>query len=306
MRILVTGATGFLGGPLAARLRRDGHELVLPVRRPDDLGRAGEGARLTPALEETSLDAWGPLLAEVDAVIHCAALAHISGDVPSERYMAVNRDASAQLARAAAAAGVRRFVFISSIRAQVGPTSPVVQNEETPPAPSEAYGRSKLEAERLIAAALPSATILRPPLIVGGRPRANLAVMARLAASPLPLPLGGCCAPQAVVVVENLIDAVRLALAEEGMRGRTYVLADEPHPSVADMLAWMREGMGRDARLPAVPEAMLRWPARLIGKAEAFDRIVGGLRVDSSLIRAAGWTPRVAVADAFRALGKEA
>jgi UDP-glucose 4-epimerase len=306
MRVLLTGASGFLGGGLAAGLRAAGHGLVMPVRGAAGLAAAVEGARLAPPLEGMAAADWRPLLAGVDAVVHAAAIAHIGKDVPRERYMAVNRDASAVLAAAAAAAGIGRFVFISSIRAQVGPSSPHVQNEDTPPAPTEAYGQSKLEAERLISAALPAAVHLRPALIVGGAPRANLALLARLAASPLPLPFGLCRAPQAAIARENLIDAVLLALDAPAMAGRTFVAADDPHPTIADMLAWMREGAGRSPRLVPVPEALLGLPLRLLGKGDAFDRITGGLAVDSAGLRAAGWRPRTAIADAFRALGRAA
>lgn len=291
MRILVTGSTGFLGRPLSDHLRKAGHQPVLPTRAS------------TGPLEGMTEADWRPILEGVDAVVHAAAIAHIGQDVPAARYDAVNRDASGVLARASAAAGVRRFVFMSSIRAQVGPGSTTVQTEATPPAPTEPYGRSKLAAERLISEAFPAATHLRPPLIVGGEPKANLALMARLAASPLPLPFGGFCAPQAVVGLDNLIDAITLALSTDALSGNTYVLADEPHPSLADMLAWMRAGKGRNAGLFALPQALLRWPAALLGKAAALDRLTAGLRIDSTKIRSAGWNPRVPIADVFRSLG---
>lgn len=291
MNVLITGSGGFLGRALAERLVRAGHGVV-----PAGRDRIGPIEAMTAAN-------WRPLLAGVDAVIHAAAIAHIGPNVPEERYKAVNRNASGVLAQAAAMAGVRRFVFISSIRAQVGPTSPVLQSEATPPAPTEPYGQSKLAAEALITEAFPAAIHLRPPLIVGGEARANLALLARLAASRIPLPFGGCTAPQAVVARDNLMDAIELALVSDSLTGRTWVLADDPHPSLADMLRWLREGRGRSAGLLDVPLPLLRLPAALIGKADAFDRIAGGLKVDSSRIRAEGWSPRASIAEVFRALG---
>ncbi len=296
MRILVTGSSGFLGGALMARLAVEGHDLVLPVR---------VGPTAVPPIEEMTADRWRPLLAGADAVVHAAAIAHIGADVPRERYLAVNRDASARLAEAAAGEGVRRFVFLSSIRAQVGPTSAAVQDERTPPAPTEAYGESKLAAERLIAAAFPAAIHLRPALIAGGAPKGNLALLARLARTGLPLPFAGFDAPQAVVGRDNLVDAVLLALADDAMAGQTFVVADEPHPSLAGMLRWLREGMNMPHRLFGLPEPLLRWPAAMLGRAEAFARLTGGLRVDSARLRAAGWTPRQPLAEIFRAIGRE-
>jgi nucleoside-diphosphate-sugar epimerase len=306
MTIVVTGATGFLGRALVDRLLADSHHVKAPVRgHAHDLPAACDAAPVG-ALEALDESGWRDLLAGADAIVHAAAIAHIGPDVPRERYMAVNRDASVRLAEAAASLGIRRFVFLSSIRAQVGPSSTMPQTEALPPHPTEAYGESKLQAERLILAACPTATILRPPLIVGHAPKGNLALLARLAGLALPLPVGGFTAPQAVVSRDNLVDAITHALDAEAMRGETYVIADEPHPSLADMLGWMREGMGRPRRLVGIPPALIGLPARLAGKGEAFGRLTGGLRVDAAKIRAAGYAPRQGVADAFRAIGAAA
>ncbi len=304
MRIVVTGATGFLGGAVAARLAAAGHDVVAPAR---DVGKTfppGVRPLAIRPIEDMATADWKPVLEGADAVIHAAALAHIGPEIPPERYNAANRDAAARLAEAAAEMGMRRFVFISSIRAQVGATSPAVQTEASPEEPTEAYGRSKLEAERLIAFAIPSATILRPPLIVGGEPKANLRLVARLAALPFPLPFGALGAPQAVIGRDNLIDAIALALASDALAGRVFVIADEPHPSLADMLRWMREGAGRAPALVKVPEGLLGLPLKLLGRGEAFRRIVGGLRIDGAAIRAAGWVPKRAIDDVFREIGR--
>jgi nucleoside-diphosphate-sugar epimerase len=306
MTIVVTGATGFLGRAIVDRLLADGHHVRAPVRGHGwDLPKGCEAVQIA-ALDALDVEDWRGLLAGADAVIHAAAIAHIGRDVPRERYMTVNRDASARLAEAVAALGIGRFVFVSSIRAQVGPGSVATQTEALPPHPTEPYGESKLQAERLILASCPTATILRPPLIIGHPPKANLARLARIAALPMPLPFGGLHAPQAVVVRDNLVDALVHALASDPMRGEVYVIADDPHPGIADMLGWMREGMGRPRRLVRLPPALIGLPARLIGKGAAFDRLTTGLRVDATKIRAAGYAPRQAVADAFRAIGAAA
>jgi UDP-glucose 4-epimerase len=304
VNILLTGATGFLGGPLAARLQADGHRLILPVRTVGPTLPAGAETPVIPPIEAMTAADWHPLLGGVDAIVHAAAIAHIGDDVPAAAYAAVNRDAAARLAEAAAAASVRRFVFISSVRAQVGPTSPDVQDDISPPNPTEPYGVSKLQAERLISAVFPAAVHLRPALIAGGAPKGNLAVVAKLAATGLPLPFAGFKAPQAAIGRDNLIAAILLALASERMAGETYVVADEPHPSIADMLLWLREGMGRPARLFAAPAALIRIPAMLAGKAAAYERLTGGLRVDSAKLRAAGWTPRQPISEVFREIGR--
>jgi nucleoside-diphosphate-sugar epimerase len=307
MNILLTGGSGFLGRTLAEALAASGHRVVLPLRA----AQAGQ-AQAHPLIHHASMhdleamrpEDWRPLLDGVDAVIHAAAIAHIGPSVPASRYNAVNRDASEHLAQAAAQVGVTRFIFVSSIRAQVGATSAAVQTEASPAQPTESYGQSKLEAERLIRSHLPQATVFRPALIVGAEAKGNLATLVRLAALPVPLPLGGLQRPQAMISRDNLIAAIMLALLDDALMGETYVAADEPHPSVTDMLAFLREGMGRPHWLVPVPQALLALPLRLIGKGAAFERIAGGLRVDATKLRMAGWQPLVAPAEAFRALGR--
>jgi nucleoside-diphosphate-sugar epimerase len=248
MNVLLTGGSGFLGRALAEALAASGHGVVLPLR--DMQGNHDQShplIRRAPMrdLEAMRAEDWLPHLEGVEAVIHAAAIAHIGPSVRLSLYNAVNRDASERLAQAAAQADVKRFVFLSSIRAQVGATSAAVQTEASPAEPTEAYGHSKLEAERLIRGHLPQATVLRPALIVGAEAKGNLATLLRLAALPVPLPLGGLHRPQAMITRDNLIAAVLLALRDDGLLGETYVAADEPHPSVTEMLAFLREGMAR-------------------------------------------------------------
>lgn len=287
MRVVLTGGSGFLGGALATRLHDAGHTLVLPARREIRHGVA------IPSIADMTAAEWTPIVAGADAVVHAAAIAHIGSSVPPGDYGAVNRDASARLAQAAAGAGVQRFVFISSIRAQVGAASAERQDEASAESPTEPYGRSKLEAERLIRGVFPDAVVLRPALIVGPHPKGNLAALLRLAALPLPLPFGGLVAPQAMASLGGVADAALMALGRADMAGQTYCLAEEPHLSLADMLAAMRRGLGRPARLFSVPAGLAAAPLRLLGRSAMADRLTVGLRVDSTRLRALGWRPDV-------------
>jgi nucleoside-diphosphate-sugar epimerase len=309
MKILVTGGSGFLGSTLAYALAEAGHQLIVPLRQRSQSAIFSHSAiQQTPirSLENMTKAEWLPLLAGVNAVIHAAAIAHIGVAVPENQYQRVNATASGVLAEAAKLAGVADFIFVSSIRAQVGATSAVIQTEATPPEPSEPYGCSKLQAERLIAAVFPDATVFRPALIVGGKPKANLASLVRLADTPFPLPFGGLSAPQAMVSLEHFIDAIKLALQTPSMRGETYVVADDPHPSLADMLTFLREGMGRPRRLIPVPTALLTVPLKLLGKANITERLMGGLQVDAGKLRSAGWQPKGSPSETLRALGRSA
>jgi UDP-glucose 4-epimerase len=303
MKIVITGATGFLGRAMAARLASEGHELLLPVRRDGaPLSALGE-VTITPPIEAMSVAAWRPLLAGADAIIHTAAIAHIGPSVSEATYAAVNRDATARLAESAAAEGVKHFVFISSIRAQVGATSPVVQTELTAPAPTEAYGRSKLEAEALVLKWLPQATILRPAVIVGPEPKGNLLTLLKLASLRVPLPFGALDAPQAMVSLEGVIDAVKMALDTPAMAGETYCLAEEPHLSLTEVLSALRQGLGRPSWLWPVPAPLLSLPLKVLGKAAMAEKLVGGLTADSSKIGALGWQPQKPLAAVLQRIG---
>jgi nucleoside-diphosphate-sugar epimerase len=305
MKILLTGSSGFLGAVLAAELKAAGHQLVLPGRRPVATA-GGEEHPVIAAIEAMSIDEWLPLLKGCDSVVHSAAIAHIGVGCSEADYMAINARAAGRLAEAARKAGCQRFVFISSIRAQVGATSPEVQTETSPEAPTEPYGRSKLQGERLVFRVFPKATIFRPALIVGAEPKANLSLLARVAGLPVPLPFGSFQQRQAFVSLPSIVSAVKLALASPAMQGEIFVLADQPAPSLADMIGWIREGQGRSRWLFPVPQQLLRLPFALIGKGEYFNRLVSGLDVDATKLRKSGWQQAQAPADTFRALGREA
>jgi UDP-glucose 4-epimerase len=306
MKIVITGASGFLGRALAEVLTKEGHQLLLQVRAAPSIPLlASAEMMITPPIEDMPASAWAPLLHGADAIIHTAAIAHIGPSVPEDAYDAVNRDATGRLAEAASREGIERFLFISSIRAQVGPTSPTIQNELTPPAPTEAYGRSKLEAEALVRKWLPRATILRPSVIVGPEPKGNLATLLKLAALPLPLPFGALHAPQAMVSLDGVIDAVRMALGHPAMAGETYCLADPRHLSLTEVLTALREGMGRPRWLWPVPAPLLRFPLAALGKTAMSEKLFGGLTVDVSKITALGWQPRDSVATVLQRIGSD-
>jgi nucleoside-diphosphate-sugar epimerase len=304
MKIVITGATGFLGRALAKRLAGEGHTLVLQVRSADVLPLRSFGELLVaPPIETLSVPFWQDCLRGADAVIHTAAIAHIGPSVAESAYDAVNRDASARLAEAAALAGVKQFIFVSSIRAQVGATSAVRQSETTQPAPTEAYGRSKLEAEAMIRQRLPQATILRPAVIVGPEPKGNLKTLLKLAALPFPLPFGALHAPQAMVSLDGVIDAVLLALGHPVMAGETYCLAQEPHLSLTEMLTALRQGLGRPRWLLPVTAALMTLPLKALGKSAMAEKLDGGLSVDSSKLAALGWQPQEPMSAVLQRIG---
>jgi nucleoside-diphosphate-sugar epimerase len=292
-RVLVTGATGFCGRPLVARLAGAGYAVRAMVRRAPSPPLPA-GVEIATHEDLAGPVAWDALLAGVDVVVHLAAIAHISGRTPEETYDRVNHQVTAALARAAAAAGVRHFVFISSVRAQSGATADHVLTERDPPRPSDAYGRSKLAAEAAVAAAGVPFTILRPVLIYGPGLKGNLATLARLAT--LPLPLGGLTNRRSLLGLDNFIDAVLFVLRTPETRGEIFLIA-EPQPlTVAEIVTALRQG--RPSRLFSLPPRLVEILARLVGGAPLWERIGGELVIDPAKLLATGWKPSRIVSQA--------
>ncbi len=291
-RILVTGASGFIGRAVVTAFAQRGDALRAAVRRPPQPPLPAAIEVVQHADLAQPID-WRPLLDGVDQVIHLAGIAHIGRGVAPELYDRVNRLATAQLAAAAAAAGVRHFVFVSSIRAQSGPAADHALTERDPAAPTDAYGRSKLAAEAAVRAAGVPFTILRPVLLYGPGVKGNFALLARAAASPLPLPVKDFGNRRSLLGIDNFISALAFVLATPATTvGETYVVADPGMPpSLAAVLAALRQAMGRRPLILPMPKDYVAIPLRLMGRADLWDRLGGNLRVDAGKLMAAGWQP---------------
>lgn len=289
-RVLVTGAAGFIGRPLVAALAQAGYAVRAAARER-------RGLSFPPGIEVVALPDltqpvdWHLLLRGIDAVVHLAAIAHVGRDVPDATYDRVNHLATADLARAAATAGVSRFVFMSSTRAQAGAAADHPLTEADEPRPTDAYGRAKLAAEAAVRAAGAPHTILRPGLVYGPGAKGNLVSLMRLAALPLPLPFGAFSNKRSLLALDNLIAAVRFALEDARAVNQTFLVADPAAISVAELVAMLRAASGRAPWLVPVPRALLKTALGLIGRRAAFDRLAGTLVVDPSKLLAAGWQP---------------
>ncbi|WP_420102099.1 NAD-dependent epimerase/dehydratase family protein [Bosea sp. (in: a-proteobacteria)] len=288
--VLLTGATGFVGPHVVAALRVAGYRLRLAQRRPAEPVAGVETVAIGDLARPVD---WGASLRGVDAVVHMAGLAHAGPGLDEELYRRINTQATLELARAAQAAGTRRFVYLSSIKAVTGAfdRAPVLDEEE--PAPDDAYGRSKRAAEQGLAELDLDWVSLRPVLIYGEGVKANMAALLRLARLPLPLPLGGLRAPRSLLAVENLASAILFAISEACPPRRSYILADPEPIAVANMLAALRAGAGRKPGLVAVPEAFLRRLARLAGRDETFLKLAGSLVARPDALLRVGWRPAV-------------
>jgi len=295
-RVLLTGATGFIGRGLAAALAAEGYRVRAATRTFAALPAEIESAVVGDLRRPVNLS---EAFRDVDYVIHSAGLAHSADEIPEATYREVNAGTTEILAKAAGRAGVRRFVLMSSIRAQVGPESAAAVSEQMTAAPTDAYGRSKLEAEEVLAAADLPFVVLRPVLVHGPGMRFNMAELLRLARSPWPLPLGGFTAKRSIVARDHLADAAALALANEAMAGGVYVVADPKALSVGEMVAAMRAGLSRRPGLVPVPPPLMALAGRLTGRGRQITRLRQSLVADPSRLLAAGWQPRRTAYDAL-------
>jgi UDP-glucose 4-epimerase len=302
-RILVTGASGFLGQHVVRVLAERGYNVRAAARHPIvfDSPRV-EGVAVGDMSRAFAAEF---LVRGVDAVVHAAGLSHARTDLPPEAFTAINVDATRQLARAARAARVKRFVLMSSIRAQVGATHHDVVTEETPPNPTDAYGRSKQAAEAVMAKMLDGSatrwTVLRPVLIYGPGVKGNMAALMRIAALPVPLPFGALKARRSLVSIGNLVSAVQYVLQTQTAENASFIVADGQALTMAEIIRTLRRGLGRPELLLPVPEASVARLLRLAGKTDFAERLTGNLVVDAAQLRRIGWSPPEAVAEALAA-----
>jgi nucleoside-diphosphate-sugar epimerase len=288
MLLALTGSTGFIGQHLVRELPKRGYRLRVLLRRPTSLPTNTASAVIGDIARPQNMSA---ALQDVDAVIHSAGLAHAMSGVPEDDYRVINTEATINLARAARRAGAKRFIFLSSIRAQCGPAADQVLTEATEPAPTDAYGRSKLEAERGLAELDIDWVSLRATLVYGPGVKGNMAELMRLARSPWPLPLGSLRARRSLLAVENLLAAVETVLATPQPLRRPLIVADPQAVTVADMIAAMRRGLGRRPNVFGIPSAFLELSLRAAGREYVYERLSGALVADPTALMQLGWKP---------------
>lgn len=302
--ILVTGATGFVGRALLAALDGEERTIIALVRRLRTDLPPQVIQRIAGGIEDLDQDGWLTVLEGVDCIIHLAAIAHIGPGVPEDRYEAVNHRAVATMAEAARLAGVRRIVFLSSIRAQCGASTPEPVTEATEPAPTDPYGRAKCAAEQALARAGVEHVILRPVLIVGEDAKGNLALLMRLADTAWPLPVAGLKAERSMVSLADVVAVTLRAVDDPAMAGATFILADAAPLTFGGTVAALRRGLGRPARQFALPAALLALPFRLTGRQDLWLRIASPLVARPAALAGLGWHSVMPVRQALEALGR--
>ena len=280
MRVLLTGATGFAGGHILRALLDANINVRAPVRGAAHT-RPADALLETPAIDDLSTADWDTLCDGVDAVVHAAAYAHDDRADPAKIFR-VNRDATAALAQAAAHHHAR-FIFLSSIRAQAGVSSPIPLKDGDPPQPDGPYGEAKLAAEAAINQACPNAICLRLAPLYGPGVKGNLATLFKLAQTGLPLPFGALKAKRSLLSVQTLSDLIVRLLQETPDLVGTFLVAEPGALSIGEMIATLREGAGRPPRLIPVPASWIKQACFALNKPLLWSRLGEPLVVSEEL-----------------------
>jgi nucleoside-diphosphate-sugar epimerase len=299
MLLALTGATGFIGQYLQRELPKRGYRLRVLLRNPPSMPMQCASAVIGDLARPRNMSA---ALEGVDAVIHSAGFTYGMSGVPEDDYRLLNTEATIGLARFAQRAGAKRFVFLSSIRAQCGPAADTVVTETDDPNPTDAYGRSKLAAERGLAELALDWVSLRATLVYGPGVKGNMAQLIRLARSPFPLPFRSIKARRSLLALENLSLAIETVLKVPGTLRQALIVTDNEALTVAEMIAAMRLGLGRRPDVFRFSPALLDLLCRSAGREEMYRRISGSLVANPTALLKLGWTPQLATSDGLRAL----
>ncbi|MDI1299679.1 SDR family oxidoreductase [Methylotenera sp.] len=310
-RIMVTGANGFVGQAICAEALARGFNVT---------GATRTSFSFIPHLKNyvvsdiNSSTDWALALEGCDVVVHLAARVHVmrehSGN-PLAEFRRLNVEGTEHLARSAAKAGVKRLVYVSSIKVNGEETSGNhIYCEQDVPAPQDPYGISKWEAEQVLHQIAQETGlevgVVRPPLVYGAGVKGNFAQMLSVLARGLPLPFATITNRRSLIYVENLVDVLILCATHPAAAGQTYLVSDGEDVSTPDLLNKLSLAMGKSPRLFPFPIALLKLAGRLVGKSDQISRVVGSLRVDSSKIRRElGWVPPFSVDDGLKATVKK-
>lgn len=302
MKVLISGATGFVGRGVGARLQRETDVSLRALVRDSRPLAAEMEASVVGDLRE--LPDLRTACADITHVVHLAARVHVMRDRAADataEYRRANVDVTVALARAAAAAGARRFVYVSSVKAQ-GEHGMLRETDAC--APSNPYGVSKREAElallELAASGLIEVVILRPPLVYGAGVGANFAALMRAVNRGIPLPFGAVDNRRSLVARSNLADLIAVALRHPGARNQIFNVSDGEDLSTAELVRRLARALDRPARLVQLPPRLLAMCAALLGRKDLAQRLLGSLTLDITRAKSLlAWTPPVSVDDAF-------
>ena len=306
MKIAVTGANGFVGRAVCHALTT-AHHTVRPLIRQADA--SWPQAKAVGAIHATT--DWKEALHDIDCVVHCAARVHVMEETepdPLAAFRAVNVWGTQRLAQEAAQNGVKRFIFLSTLKVHGETTQPGHPfRASDPPRPCDPYGISKWEGEQAAMAVARSSemecVVIRPPLVYGPGVKANFAKLLKAVARGIPLPLGGIDNRRSMVNLSNLTDLIAVCTQHPGAADQAFLVSDGQDVSTPELLNCMGHALGKPARLVALPPAWLHLIGRLSGREAQIDRLTGSLQVDiGHTTEVLGWKPRTNLYQAMQEL----
>lgn len=296
MKILLTGSTGFLGSAIHEQLESSEHELLPIVRVINSF--SPKNAKAVNNID--GYTDYSDVLGGINTVVHAAARTHImedEGDESLAEYQKVNVAGSENLARQAAVAGVKRFIFISSIKVSGERTSSFISfNEDMKPAPEDAYGQSKHEAEQVLKQVAAEAdmelVIIRPPLVYGPGVKANFRNLLKLSSMSIPLPFGSVSNQRSMIYLGNLVDFIIHCIGHPKAANQTFLVSDGQDVSLKFLISLIRQSMGKPEWLVPVHIGLFRFIGKLTGRMDIVDRLIGDLQLDiSKARRLLDWVP---------------
>ena len=300
MKILITGANGFVGLPLSQYLITAGHQVIGAVRFQDSVGIVNPHIQLKAIGDIDEITDWQECLSGVECVIHLANRVHVMDEQSSDPlalYRKVNAEGTLHLARQAGAAGVKRFIFVSSIKVNGESTLPgQALTPKDQHIPVDPYGLSKYEAElglKLIAEKTGlEVVVIRPPLIYGPGVKANFLKMMQWVEKGIPLPLGAIQNQRSMLGLDNLINFIELCLTHPDAAGQTFLVSDDHDVSTTELLKEIAAAMHRPSRLISAPQSFIEKLLLLLGQRHISERLCGSLQIDISLAKTRlSWKP---------------
>ena len=311
MNLLVTGANGFIGSKLCEKVLNIGWHVRGTVRPSTYRNNLPSDIDVVPIEEIGPLTDWSKVMSGVDTVVHLAARVHVINDIAadvSDAYGSVNVAGTERLARMAAASGIRRFIYLSTVKVNgEGRSSPYTEKDN--PKPIDPYGISKWESEKRLHEIINhtelEVVILRPPMVYGPGVKANFLRLLNVVERGIPLPLANVNNHKSLIYLENLLDAIVTCINHPRAAGQTFLVSDDRDLSTPELIRLMAKAMGRKVRLFSFPPDMLKIMGKITGRSAEIDRLLGSLCVDSSKIRRMlGWKPPYNIEEGIRETAK--
>ena len=307
-KILVTGASGFIGQSLCETLSKSGRSVLGAVRNLNSI-LINKNIEYIPVGDIAFKKNWKDLLVDVDCIIHCAGRAHIIKEttkIPIELYRLINVEATRELAKQAAEVGVKKFIFLSSIKVlgeNTNARKPFTIFDK--PNPIQDYAISKYEAEQtLLELSFKTGlevTIIRPPLVYGSQSKGNLSRLIKLINSGIPIPFGAIKNNRSMIGIDNLADLIIRCAEHPDASGKTFLVSDGQDLSTPDLIKLIAMEMGRSVRLFPVPIPWLKFFSFFIGRQSDIGRLTGSLQVDTDYTKKLlDWTPLITVEEGIR------